>query len=197
MRIFACTLIAVSACLVPNLAKADLIELNSGIFDQKSSVTAQGRGIVIEADEAFRISSLGIFGDLVQQSFDAQVYDSNEVLLAEASSVVGGTGDGWHDIALSYTFAPNELYVLHWQPTSINANWANSIDLYNNSGFPTTVGPLTLVGAVTGHEDSRPFLTNTLHPNLRINFTAVPEPTSSLLCGLTLAFAAIVRRRRV
>ncbi len=181
--------------------QASLLVLNSGDFWGKTGGEGRGRGVGILADSDFSITSLGIFGDLLQQSFDAQVYSSvdgssADSLLASSTATVGGTGDGWNDIAINFSFTAGNYYVLHWRPTTDSNNWANTLDYYNDSALPSSIGPLTLVDGVEGYNADR--FSNFLHPNLRIGLVSngIPEPGTMLIWSMFGCLGLSVSRRK-
>ena len=201
------SVLVVAMLVVVSDAKAAIVVLNSGSFGGTYNYgEGGGRGIGVHADSSFSIDTLGIFGDLTPRSYTVEVYSSvdgssTSGLLASASATVGGTGNGWNDISISFPFSAGNYYVLHWRPTvSDYGNWVNTLDYYNDIALPVTVGPVTLINGEEGFTPSLDF-SNTLHPNLRINTVSgppIPEPSTVavwgllILCGIGIGW----RRRR-
>ena len=180
--------------------QASFIELNSGDFAYTSDGEGGGRGISFQVSSSFSIDSVGIYGDLLNNSFDVLIYSSTDghqinTILASATAVVGGTGNGWNDIAINYTFNASDFYVINWQPTSIS-NWAWTLDFYNDSSLPAVVGPVTLIDGISGNDTSMNF-GNILHPNIRVNVNTVPIPAAVWLFGSGLiGLIGIARRKK-
>ena len=179
-------LILLSALLLSSNVNAALVDLNSGSFYSTIGGVGTGRGVSFKADSNFSISSLGLRGDLVAQSFDVLIYsstDGNQVnsVLASASSVVGGTGLGWNDININYSFNAGSYYAFNWRPTNGNSSWG-TIDYYRDNALPTSIGSLlTLINGFEGFNATN--FSNSLHPNLRINTSvnAVPIPAAAFM----------------
>jgi hypothetical protein len=194
-------LAALVVLLSPMAANADNIVVNSGVFWGTTGGVGGGRAQGIRADSTFSISSLGIFGNLDERSFDVLIYASTTgsdvgSVLASSTATVGGTGNGWNDININYTFGAGLYYIVNWRPTiDAFSEWAITLDYYNDSGLPTTVGPMTLVDGLEGYnaESSGNFL----HPNFRYNIvTSVPEPGTLALLGLGLAGIGFAKRKK-
>ncbi|MCB2107042.1 MAG: PEP-CTERM sorting domain-containing protein [Rhodobacteraceae bacterium] len=180
-------------------ASAGYVVANSGVYYGNSSGTGQGRAQGITVQSTFSISSVGIYGDLVSQSFDVVIYSSTDghtagSVLATASALTGGTGLGWNDINIAFTFNAGSAYVVNWRPSAANSSWG-SIDYYYDSGLPMVFGPFTLVEGFHGYNAGSP--SNSLHPNLRYQIgDSVPVPGALALLGLGLLGAGAMRRRR-
>lgn len=184
-------------------ASAATVTLHSNNFYASLGGVGNGRGIGLHADSTFTMTSLGIFGDLINQSFDAQVYSSSNGhdiggLLASSSAVVGGSGSQYYDIALDFTFNAGDFYTILWRPTATSSSWANSIDYYNDSGLPLTIDAFTLLDGTEGYTGVN--FSNFLHPNLRLNAVdggnQVPEPASVALLAVALLGLASARRSK-
>ena len=186
--------------------RAEFIEVNSGQFSFTGTggFEGGGRGHGFRADADFIIDSVGIFADLVPKSFEVVIYSSlngsdTTGLLARSSAFAGGTGTGWHDIDINFSFNANEFYIVNWRPSDLGEdNWLNSIDYYSDSSLPQTIGPLTLIDGIEGTNAETP--ENLVHPTLRYN--VVPEPATIGMwvlvmsaLGLVHYFRCAVRRR--
>ena len=130
-----------------------------------------GRAIGFQADEDFTISSVGILGELYYQSFDVVIYDSPDghtagSVLYSTSYATGGTGYGWNDMPVSFSFSAGNFYVLNWRPSDCNYDWVVGLEYYNDSGLPFDAGPLTILEGIEGCDAEN--YTNFLHINFRI-----------------------------
>jgi hypothetical protein len=140
-----------------------------------------GRAIGFKADSDFTISSVGILGELIKQSFDVVIYDSPDGhsagnVLYTTSYSTGGTGLGWNDMPASFTFHGGTFYVLNWRPTG-KGTWGELAYL-NDSGLPFTVGPLAILEGLQGFN---PNPGNAYHPHLRICTGKTPQPKPGVL----------------
>ena len=172
--------------------------VNSGDFNGTfTSGEGGGRAQAIRADTSFSVSSIGIFGGLISQSFDLRIHASTTgadvgSLLANSSAVVGGDGIKFHDINIDFTFSTGDIFIVQWRPTS-NGAWATSMDYYFDRSLPITLGPLTLLRGLEGFNLEHP--NNTLHPNFRYDIvSAIPEPTTALILAIGLISLAGARR---
>lgn len=177
------------------------VELHSNDFYGNTGGVGSGRGIGLHADSSFSMTSLGLFGSLNTQSFDAQVYSSTDghdigSLLASSSAVIGGSANQYNDITLSFNFLAGNFYTLLFRPTEFSSSWANTIDYFNDSGLPLTIGAFTLIDGTEGFLGEN--FSNFLHPNLRLNASAesnVPEPGALGLLALGLIAMRAARRK--
>ncbi|HUV22000.1 MAG TPA: VPLPA-CTERM sorting domain-containing protein [Gammaproteobacteria bacterium] len=187
--------------VLPLQTNAALVELNSGSFSLTAGGESTGRGIGFQALSDFSIYSIGIYGDLNQESFDVQIYSSTDgnqanAVLASESSIVGGTGNGWNDIAINYSFAADSYYVLNWRPTDGgDGDWATTLDYYNDSALAVSISELAMLINGTAGINASAF-DNYLHPNLRLGISAVPVPAAIWLFGTALGGLGGVSRRR-
>lgn len=129
-----------------------------------------GRAIGFSVDSYVTISSVGILGDLVAQSFDVVIYDSPDghsagSELYSTTYYTGGTGYGWNDMPVSFTFAAGDFYVVNWRPNDGNSSWAYGLEYYDDAGLPWTVGPVTILEGIEGYDADNP--DNFLHINFR------------------------------
>ncbi len=186
--------------MAPLSANATIIDAHGPIFWGVTSGVGTGRAQGFVADSDFSVSGIGIYGDLISQSFDIVVYSSTDgysagAILATASDTVGGTGMGWNDIALDFDFIMGNFYVVNWRPTALSSGWG-SIEYYrdNNGGLPHTVGPLTLLEGFEGYNAQN--ADNYLHPRLRyMTSMAVPQPEIFGLFLLGLFGFGLLRRK--
>lgn len=185
-----------SMLLTASAAQATFIDVHSTSFCCNAGGEGTGRAQGIHADSTFSISSVGIYASLsTTKSFDVVIYSSTTgfdvgLQLASASAVVGGTANGFKDINIAYTFVAGSYYVVNWRPTDAGDIWAITVEYWDDSALPTTVGPLTLVDGLAGYNPS----INFLHPRFR--YDVVPEPASGALLGLGLAAMAVGVRRQ-
>lgn len=200
--------LATSLCLAPAQSEAATFTLTDGIESVGliAGGEGRGRGIAFEVTQDVSITSVGIFVDLVQQSYDVQIYDStdgNDVgsLLAEATAEVGGAGAVFNDISISFDFMANSLYAILWQPTDLGfGDWVagNTAGGYGLDGnLPNTVGPFNVINGFDGNENLIGF-ENGLHPVIRVttsDTTAVPLPAGGLFLMAGIAGLCVMRRR--
>jgi len=180
---------------------AALVELHSTTLYTGGGGPGTGRAVGLEAVSNFNISSIGIYGSLVSQSFDVQIYSSTNgnqanSLLASSTATVGGTGVGWHDIGINFSFNVGDFYVLNWQPTTSNSSWGTP-QYYHDSDLPITLaGLVTLINGVEGFNAAS--FGNFLHPSLRINTGGtgeVPIPAAVFMFAPALLGFLGLRRR--
>jgi hypothetical protein len=118
---------------------------------------------------------------LTYESFDVVIYDSPNghtagSVLYSTSDTTGGSGYGWNDMAVNFTFTAGDYYVVNWRPTDGgSSDWVVSpgLDYYHDDGLPYTVGPITIVEGFEGFNAEDP--TNFLHPHLRFCVGTVPQ----------------------
>ena len=194
--------VLVALALLPLQSNAALVELNSGALGGTADGEGDGRGIGFQALSDFSITSLGIFGDLIENEFDVQVYASTTGsdagdLLASESAIRGGNGNGWYDIDIDFSFVQDEFYVLYWRPSEdTGVNWAHTLDYYRDDVLPVSIeGLAMLINGVDGYNPDN--FINFFHPNLRINVepSAIPIPAAVWLFGSALLGLVGYRRR--
>lgn len=125
-----------------------------------------GRGIGFQADSDFKLNAVSIMGELIKQEFEVVIYTSTDghtagSVLATFSATVGGTGNGWNTVPVAFDFEEGDFYVVNWRPLTPSTTWVNSLDYYNDSGLPATIGPLTVL---EGYEGTDASPSNPLHP---------------------------------
>src|SRR3954452_24257326 len=160
---FACVVVLFAATVEP--ADAAIQILHGPTFFGSLDGEGNGRGMGIRADTAFSIDSLGIFGDIDLLSYTAEIYRSTDghdagLLLASATTSLGGTGSGWNDMPINFSFSAGQFYVLHWRPTGTTSSWATTLVYYYDLALPATIGPVTLID---GEEGTTPNFVTTLH----------------------------------
>lgn len=186
-------LIMIALAFLPLQSNAAFVDFNSGIGGFSSTGgESNGRGISFQAISDFSISSFGIFGDLNNESFDVQVYSSidgsqTNGVLASTTAFSGGTGNGWNDIAINFSFDANSYYVLNWRPTDGVADWSTSLDYFNDATLPVDIAGLaTLIDGVAGFDATS--FGNTVHARFRINtdLSEIPVPAAVWLFATAL-----------
>ena len=138
----------------------------------------RGRAIGFEADRDFSVSSVGIMAGLTLESFEVLIYDSPDghtpgSVIYTMAATTGGTGYGWNDMAVSFTFEAGNFYVLNWRPADGgSSDWVTSpgMDYYHDNGLPYTVGPITIVEGFEGFDAEN--ASNLFHPHMRLCETA-------------------------
>jgi len=184
--------------------QAAYVELNSGAYAGYFGAVGSGRGIGFQADAAFTVDSVGFYGNLNQESFDVVIFSSTNgnqanSILTSSTAVVGGTGIGWNEISINYSFNAGDYYVLNWRPTNISTDTWGAAAFYRDSVLPAVIGEGDLVTLINGVEGfGAENFSNTLHPNLRVNtvVSAVPVPAAVwLFCSALIGLLAFSQRK--
>lgn len=142
-------------------------DLATPSFHSTGGFVGSGRAMGFRADRDFRLNAVSIKGDLLELPYEVVIYDSPDghsagSVLATFSATAGGTGYDWNVVPVSYHFTRFQYYVVNWRPANPSFSWANEIDYYNDSGLPSTRGPVTIV---EGYSGTNPDPSNTLHPH--------------------------------
>ena len=180
--LFSWVLVALLLC--SESVDAFIVELHSDDFEGTSfhaSGSGEGRGIGFLANSDFTITSIGLYGALLQTSHQVTVYrsiDGNQVgptntPWAQESMILGDSLNPtlqWNDIPINFSFQAGEYYVIGWKPeSSTTNNWATTLDWYRDSSLPFTTGPVTLINGAAGRSLER--FDNTMHTAFRVNVT--------------------------
>jgi hypothetical protein len=184
--------------------QAAYIEVNSGSYYGYFSGMGTGRGQGILANQTFSVNSIGIQANLTSELYDIVIYSSSDGhtagdLLAINSAVLGGTGAGWNDIPINFTFVANSHYVVNFRPNDGTFGLGypsqsydnNTMAYYHDDALPITIGPLTLIEGIEGYNAQSP--TNTLNPDFR--YQTVPIPAAVWLLGSGLLGLLGFRRK--
>lgn len=134
----------------------------------------RGRAIGFEAERDFSVSSVGIMAGLTNESFEVVIYDSPDghtpgSVIYTTAATTGGTGYGWNDMTVSFTFEAGNFYVLNWRPADGgSSDWVTSpgMDFYHDNGLPYAVGPITIVEGFEGFDAEN--ASNLFHPHMRL-----------------------------
>ncbi len=146
-----------------------------------------GRGDVFQMNSTVVIDSVGIYQDLTNVTLTwsvAQVLGVSgdvtlgQTILGTGSSVITTSGLQWID----FSFAPITLLAGNYYHVqfAFNDN-SNQNFFYDNNNVPFALGAFSLVDGTQGG-----YAGNSVMPAIRVNETAVPEPSSLLLLGTGL-----------
>ncbi len=143
-------------------------DLDTPSFAYTTGGEGGGRAIGFQADSDFKLNAVSIMGDLLEKAFEVVIYASADgstvgSVLATFSATVGGTGYGWNTVPVAYDFEEGGFYIVNWRPVTPSDDWATSIDYYNDTGLPDTIGPLTVLDGLSGADPGG----NTLHPHFK------------------------------
>lgn len=200
----AAAVLVVSATAFAPLASAAPIELNAGGAPTVGFGPGDGRALGIRADTDFSLTSLGFFGDLESETWEAVLYSSTNGsdttgVLASSSAVVGGGGLGWYDIGLTHSLTAGSFYVVHWLPQDGSFSLgAAGYHFFPDSTLPVSVGggALTVLDGAEGGSGGLSF-GNSVHARMRVNgITSVPEPAIASLLALGVLGIFFGTRRR-
>lgn len=186
-------------------ASASVIEL----FNPSASTTVlnggPGRGILFNTSQSFSITSIGIHGNLVDKAYDVLIYSGSTggagnivASTTNTNAVVQSDGNGtnWNDLAINYTFASGQDYIVVWRPNDgVGDSWVvddqlttwrlsptSSSDDYAVTGFTMTSGRSNTDGQDGNHYAPR------------MRFNAIPEPAT--LGMLAIGAGLLTLRRR-
>lgn len=192
------TLVSIGLALVAPAAMADIVlDLDPGVGWFQAAGPGTGRSIYFTADEDFSIKGFGIFGNLINQSFDVVIYEGNGVDQAAGSQlaiVTSNAGSGifeWNDMSINFSFAAGSDYIINWRPTDGNSSWVNQLEYasWGNSGTDDVD-----LGIVTIRDGREGFDANSFSNSVVAHhrFLIVPAPGALALLGV----AGLVSRRR-
>ncbi len=143
-------------------------DLDTPSFSGTGGGEGSGRAIGFQADSNFKLNAVSIMGDLLEKAFEVVIYASVDgstagSVLATFSATVGGTGLGWNTVPVAFDFEEGDFYIVNWRPVTPSSDWATSIDYYNDTGLPDTIGPLTVLDGLSSADP----LGNSLHPHFK------------------------------
>lgn len=162
-------------------ARGDTIDLNPGVAPFQAGGSGTGRSVYVRCEENFTISSVGIRGALVPQSYDVVIYAGNGVsaapgpALATRTLVVGNNIFGWNDITIYFFFQAGKEYIINWRPTTSNNTWSGDLEYYiwgNDPADDVDLGPVLLMDGREGHTAAG--FSNTFAAHLRVE-RVIPE----------------------
>jgi len=175
-----------------SIASASMIITDDADFWGNLGGIGDGRGILIQADENFTISSLGIYGDFTGSSYEMDIYSSSGpgdqgALLASSYLSIDGTGGSQHYMFdLDFSFSSNDYYFINFTRTD-NEGIMGSVNYYRDWSLPLDYGPFTLLDGTCDFLGTTDW-NNSLHCEFAFDVVAapVPEPATMLLlsCGL-------------
>ncbi len=199
---------ALAIGLVASSAQAAFIEVHSELAYTAGGGESTGRGQGFEMLATQKVNSIGIQGNLRDLTHVIEIFSSTDGttvggLLASFSQRLGGSGFGWYDMSLNYTFDVGQFYVVNWRPETAtdwviqSGNVGNAgINYFRDGALPDTDGPFRLLQGFAG---ASPNPGNSLHPNMRYGVGGtVPLPASlPLLLGAVGAMGYFGRRRKI
>jgi hypothetical protein len=177
--------------LDPRLANATTIFLDSGVGGtttiNQSYNENRGADVTVLSPQNLLVTSMTLSGIAGTGTAEAEIYNSNtQALIASASGTLTG---GTITLSISATLLTGGEYRIAYGGILTQGNG------FLPSTFPynETSGLLRINGAWDGSVGSFPNTPNSEVPEISLNATAVPEPTTLALLGISAA-ALLCRR---